>query len=68
MAIFHQYTEKLSQAALTRIFCLGLVPLLLAVVLSGASLEGLIWGIALGPVIPAALPWLFRLNEKSCSH
>ncbi len=63
-AIFHQYTKKLRQAAMIWIICLGLVPLLLAAVLSRVSLEGLIWGIALGPVIPVALLWIFPLKRK----
>ena len=63
-AIFHQYTEKLGQAALIWICCLGLVPLLLAAVLSRSSLEGLIWGMALGPVISVALMWIFPLKRK----
>ena len=63
-AIFHQYTEKLGQAALIWICCLGLVPLLLAAVLSRVSLEGLVWGIALGSVIPVALLWIFPVKRK----
>ncbi len=66
-AIFHQYTEKLGQAALIWIFCLGLVPLLLAAALSHVSLEGLIWGIALGPVIPIALMWICPLKRKKAA-
>jgi Na+-driven multidrug efflux pump len=66
-AIFHQYTEKLRQAALIWICCIGLIPLLLAAVLGSVSLEGLIWGIALGPVIPTALMWIFPLKRKKAA-
>ena len=66
-AIFHQYTEKLGQAVLIWIFCLGIVPLLLAAALCRVSLEGLIWGIALGPVIPVALMWIFPIKRKKAA-
>ena len=55
---------QLVQAALISICCLGLVPLELATVLGSVSLEGLIWGIALGPVLPVALLWIFPLKRK----
>ena len=55
---------QLGQAALIWICCLGLVPLALATVLGSVSLEGLIWGIALGPVLPVALLWIFPLKRK----
>ena len=66
-AIFHQYTEKLGQAVLIWIFCLGIVPLLVAAALCRVSLEGLIWGIALGPVIPVALMWIFPIKRKKAA-
>lgn len=66
-AIFHQYTEKLGQAALIWICCLGLVPLLFASVLGRFSLEGLVWGIALGPVISVALMWIFPVKRKKAA-
>ena len=63
-AIFHQYTKKIRRAILIWISALGLVPLLLAVLLSGISLEAMIWGVALGPLIPIALLWLFPFRRK----
>ena len=66
-AVFHQYTKKLVQAVLIWIFCLGLIPLLLAALLGGISLEGLVWGIALGPVIPTALMWIFPIKRKKAA-
>ena len=56
-----------SLAALIWICCLGLVPLALAAVLGSVSLEGLIWGIALGPVIPVALMWIFPIKRKKAA-
>lgn len=63
-AIFHQYTKKIGRAVLIWISALGLVPLLLAALLSGISLEAMICGVALGPVIPIALMWLFPFQRK----
>lgn len=55
------------QAVLIWIFCLGLVPLLLAALLGGISLDGLVWGITLGPVIPTALMWIFPIKRKKAA-
>ena len=63
-AIFYQYTNKIGRAILIWIFFLGLIPLLLAVLLCGVSLEAMIWGIALGPVISIALLWILPYGRK----
>ena len=63
-AIFHQYTKKIGRAVLVWVSALGLVPLLLAALLSGVSLEAMIWGVALGPVIPVALLWILPPGEN----
>ena len=62
-AVFDQYTEKKVQAILIWLCCLGLLPVLLAAALSAVSLEGMIWGIALGPVLSMALLWIFPLGR-----
>ena len=63
-AIFHQYTNKIGRAILIWISTLGLIPLLFAAFLSHASLEALVWGVALGPVISVALLWIFPFRQK----
>ena len=63
-AIFHQYTNKIGRAIFILIVFMGLVPLLLAALLSGISLEALVWGVVLGPVISVALLWLFPISRK----
>ena len=63
-AIFHQYTKKIGRAVLIWISALGLVPLLLAALLSGVSLEALVWGVVLGSVISVALLWLFPFRQR----
>ena len=39
----------------------------IAALLGGISLEGLVWGIALGPVIPTALMWIFPIKRKKAA-
>lgn len=63
-AIFHQYTNKIGRAIIIWISALGLVPLLLAALLSRVSLVALVWGVALGPVIPISLLWLFPFRKR----
>ena len=63
-AIFHQYTNKIGRAILILIVFMGLVPLLLAALLCRASLAALVWGVALGPVIPIGLLWFFPFRRK----
>lgn len=63
-AIFHQYTNKVSRAIFILVVFMGLVPLLFAFLLKGFSLEALVWGVALGPVISIALLWIFPFKSK----
>ena len=63
-AIFHQYTNKIGQAIFILIVLMGLVPLLFAALMSGFSLEAMVWGIALGPVISVVLLWLFPFRQR----
>ena len=63
-AVFHQYTEKVGRSILIWLCCLGFAPVLFAAVLSQVSLEGMVWGIALGPVVIMALLWLFPMGTK----
>ena len=57
-AIFHQYTNKVGQAVLIFLCAIGLIPLALAAVLSPVSLEALVLGIALGPVVTVGFMWI----------
>jgi Na+-driven multidrug efflux pump len=61
-AIFHQYTNKVGQAALIFLCAIGLIPLALAAVLSPVSLEALVLGIALGPVVTVGFMWICPLS------
>lgn len=67
-AIFCQYTKKIGYAILIWTLILGLAPLLFATLLSGISLEAMIWGIALGPVIAVTIMWILPVrNEQNAS-
>lgn len=66
-AVFNQYTEKVGRSILLWLCCLGLAPVLFAAILSRVSLEGLVWGIALGPVVTMALVWLFPMATKKAA-
>lgn len=56
-AIFNQYTGRVVRSIFIWLSCLGVVPLLFSAVLSRVSLEGLVWGIALGPVVMMVILW-----------
>lgn len=64
-SIFHQYTNRIGRALFIMIVFMGMAPLLLAAILSVFSLETLVWGIALGPVISVALLWIFPFRQKN---
>lgn len=63
-AIFHQYTGRIGKAVLIFVLATGVMPLAMAACLAPISLETLVLGIAVGPVVAMLLIWFLPIRRK----
>ena len=63
-AIFHQYTGRIGKSVLVFMLATGIMPLALAACLAPLSLEFMVLGITLGPIVAMAIFWLVPSGRK----